>query len=462
MSGSGLGGSGRGGYSRGGSGRGGSSQEMPYRGCRPGRDDGSRQGGGRGGFQGGRPPKELLVDPRYVACNYWVIFLTNTLTSLYSVVWENPVHVPNETIRFEDNWISANKGKRAEKGQLALRPAYGTKGRSIIVRANYFEMELKPTAKFHSYIATISPEPKAKRHLREIWNKVLTHRKIVEVGGACDNATELITVGSLGDIPTLNIQIPEKDNGHKDYIVELKLSSAGIIDHHDVLHALANPRKVSPTDNEPVVVRALNILMAAYPGTQNDVITLGKGNNNKFFWVGDDRKQWARLDDTLQCLRGYYASVRPGANRLFLNLSVNHSAFYKPGKLEDLWNAVPPNYRTDRQLFSRYVRTLRVQCNHLKDPGEKGEKDAVPRVKTIWSLASPEDGKNEPKPPVFKEIKLNGDTPENRRRAFGADAYSVRFYHQEDNDYISVADYFQKSMYTACKPFLLHFEIRMC
>lgn len=71
MSGSGRGGSGRGGYSRGGSGRGGSSQEMPFRGGRPGGDDGSR--GGRGGYQDGRPPKEPLVDSRYVACNYWVI-----------------------------------------------------------------------------------------------------------------------------------------------------------------------------------------------------------------------------------------------------------------------------------------------------------------------------------------------------------------------------------------------------
>jgi hypothetical protein len=320
------------------------------------------------------------------------------------------------------------------------------------VRANYFEMELKPSAEFHSYIARIDPEPKAKRHLREIWKKVLSYQRIVEVGGACDNATELITLGSLGDIPIIKVKVPEKDDSHKEYSVKLKLSS--IIDHHDVLNALANPRKVSPSDNEAVVVRALNILMAAYPGTQNDVITLGKGNNNKFFWVSDDRKQWARLDETLQCLRGYYASVRPGASSLFLNLSVNHSAFYKPGELEGLWNTVPPNYRTERQLFSRYVRTLRVQCSHLKDPGENG---AVPRVKTIWSLADPDDGKKEPKPPIFKEIKQNGDTPENRRRAFGADAYSVKFYYQEINDYISVADYFQRRMYTACKPFPLLF-----
>jgi hypothetical protein len=378
--------------------------------------------------------------------------LTNTLTSSYSVVWKNPVKVPNETTKFEDKCISENKGKRAEKGQLALRPAYGTKGKSIVVRANYFEMELKPSAEFHSYIARIDPEPKAKRHLREIWKKVLSYQRIVEVGGACDNATELITLGSLGDIPIIKVKVPEKDDSHKEYSVKLKLSS--IIDHHDVLNALANPRKVSPSDNEAVVVRALNILMAAYPGTQNDVITLGKGNNNKFFWVSDDRKQWARLDETLQCLRGYYASVRPGASSLFLNLCVNHSAFYKPGELEGLWNTVPPNYRTERQLFSRYVRTLRVQCSHLKDPGENG---AVPRVKTIWSLADPDDGKKEPKPPIFKEIKQNGDTPENRRRAFGADAYSVKFYYQEINDYISVADYFQRRMYTACKPFPLLF-----
>lgn len=383
-------------------------------------------------------------------------FLTNTLTSLYSVVWENPVEVSNETLKFEDNWISENKGKRAEKGQLALRPAYGSKGKPIVVRANYFEMSLNPKVNFYSYIAKISPEPKAKRHLREIWKKILSDPEVVKVGAACDNATELVTLGHLGESPVINIQIPENGGDPKAYTVKLNLNGNGIIDHNEILKALANPKNMSPSDHEPIVVRALNILMAAYPGTKNDVITLGKANNNKFYWVSEDKQQSAKLDDALQCLRGYYASVRPGASSFFLNLSVNHSAFYKPGPLIDLWNALPPNYRQDRQLFSRYVRMLRVQCDHLKDPGEK---EAVPRVKTIWSLADPDDGQNEPKPPSFKDMKGTTDQNrmENKRRAFGADAYSVMFYHREENQYKTVADYFQKRMYTTCKPFPLPF-----
>jgi hypothetical protein len=377
-------------------------------------------------------------------------FLANTLTSLYSNIIGNPPQVSNETLKFEDEWVSKNKGKRAEKGQLALRPAYGTIGRQIKVRANYFKIDFNPKVTFYSYIAKITPEPKAKRHLREIWKQILASSDVVKAKGASDNAAELITCARLGEAPVSPIRIQENGGDHKDYTVKLALN--GTIDHRDIVRALSNPSLVSPSDNEAILLRALNILMAAYPGTKNNVITLGKGSNNRFYWVDGDQVQSADLQDGLQGLRGYYASVRPAAGSILLNLSVNHSAFYKPGSMASLWNAVPPALRNDRQLFSRYVKMLRVECTHLNDPGEK---KPVPRVKTIWGLADPEDGKGEEHPPKFKEMAnaTKANELEHKRRAFGADAYSVKFFHREMNEDITVAKYFQDRMYTAFKPF---------
>jgi hypothetical protein len=93
---------------------------------------------------------------------------------------------------------------------------------------------------------------------------------------------------------------------------------------------------------------------------------------------------------------------------------------------------------------------LRVECQHLKDPAAKGD---VPRIKTIWGLADPDDGKDEDHPPRFKEMENSTRTPEeNRKLAFGADAFSVKFYLADEKRWITVAEYFKSSMYTTFDP----------
>lgn len=331
--------------------------------------------------------------------------------------------------------MAENKNVRAETGQLAYRPAYGTKGRAMVLRANYFEMNFQPGVSFFSYRAKITPEPKPKRFLLEVWEKILSIQKIKDIGAASDKATELVTLEEIKKMSPLKITV--NDNGQpKDYTVDLECR--GEIDHKEVLAGLRNKRLRTIIDNEAVVVRALNILMAAHPGTDRRVVTLGKGNNNKFYWV-DQRQQSMDLTGGLECIRGYYASVRLSAGRVLLNLSVNHSAFYRPGPLSNLCEAFVQTYGRDRALFNRYVKTLQVECTHLNDQTGNGE---VRRIKTIWGLADPDDGRGEPNPPKVPDL--------------GSCANNVKFWLNDQNNpansrYISVAEYFKQRMYTNFK-----------
>ncbi|KAJ5168119.1 uncharacterized protein N7482_003713 [Penicillium canariense] len=393
--------------------RGSSRGDLPYRGGRPGVGDGGGRGGRggpRGGYQGGsRPP--------------------GGGSGGSGTMLEGVAQVASQVHKFEDQCIQSSQGARASKGQLALRPGYGTKGRAIVLRANFFEMEFKPSVKFYSYRVKISPEPNPKRHLKEIFANILATPNIAAIGAATDGSTELVTLGEIGNISPLTVKVDMNGEGFKEYSVHL--DSYGVIDHQKVVTGLRDAALKELIDREAIVVRALNILMGGHPSKDPGTVTIGKGGN-KFFWV-DDRQQSADLQGGLECLRGFFASVRLSAGRVLLNLNVTHTAFYTPGPLSRLTEAFEKTFGEDRVLFNRYVRFLRVELTHLNNGTKKGKS---PRVKTIFGLASPRDGRKDAHPPRVPRL--------------GSCADNVQFWMEErdkpgEGAYISVTDYFKKA-----------------
>ncbi|EPS33372.1 hypothetical protein PDE_08334 [Penicillium oxalicum 114-2] len=309
-----------------------------------------------------------------------------------------------------------------ERGRLALRPGYGSIGREILLRANYFAMSIKPEMKIYSWIAKIEPAPRHKRQLPAIWARILAVGRIAQAAPATDYANELVTIRDIAPAGPLNIHIQD---GNSEAEFSVTLQSNGIINMDSFVEDLREPAGRSFVENEAIVVRLLNIMMATNPATDSGIVTLGKGNNNRFYWV-DDRQESVDLTAGLICLRGYYASVRLGAGRIYLNLSVNHSAFYRPGPLWELCLAFSSHHGQDRHLFHRYLKMLQVECSHLTDKTPNG---AVPRRKTIWGLAEPGDGAKEAHPPRIKQL---GSCPNN-----------VQFYHNTHERYMSVEEYFR-------------------
>ncbi|KAF7717627.1 RNA interference and gene silencing protein [Penicillium ucsense] len=396
-------GGGDGGYGGGRGGGGGGGRGGGYGGGRGGGGRGGYQGGGgRGGGGGGRG-RGGSDEERFPHSGK---------------VYANPPAHSALVHNYEDQCMQA---KPSETDKLALRPGYGTRGKQIQLRANYFKLDFDDGMKIYSYIAKFRPEPSHKRQLPLIWAQILAVKQIRAAHPATDYANELVTTGNLDRAPEFQVTINDREQS----TFSVTLERNGVIDPQVLLQGLRDPQKRSLVENEAVVVRAMNILLGAYPGRDAGVVTLGKSNNNRFYWI-DRRQQQEDLTTGLVCLRGYYASVRLGGGRMLVNLSVNHSAFYKPGPMEHFVAAFGKYYGENAELLTRFVKMLQVEVTHLQDTKTKG---APRRRKTIWGVAEPGDGAQDPHPPRISRL---GSSPEN-----------VSFWHKDKNRYMTVKEYFK-------------------
>ncbi|KXG53098.1 uncharacterized protein PGRI_001480 [Penicillium griseofulvum] len=409
---------GRGGGDRSGSrgrGDGGSSSRGSDRGYSGDRGRGSDRGGGRGGRgSSGVPegPSSMLTDP---------------------------VEPPSSRVQaFEDRYVAEASKAREVVKSLARRPGYGTQGRAIVLRANFFPMEFKPGIKFHSYRLKIKPDVKKGQQKFILESMLRKYAPFKNMGVATDGATEVVTTELLpDDIPPFMCSASDGNGSgsgssyNGPWAATLNHDSSYSPD--DILAAIENVNCREEIDNEAPSLRVLNILMSAHPFKDAGICIIGKGRN-KFFRM-DRRKQSMEMTDSAEAARGYYSSVRVCAGRIMLNLNVSHGAFFVPGPLSRLTNEFVDNHGKDRDLLHRWVRGLKVYAMHLRTR-ENGAGVQERPIKCILGLATPRDGRgssNPVHPPIVPRV---GSSPAN-----------VKFWMGDDKkgDYMSVADYFKKT-----------------
>ncbi|KAK4865201.1 hypothetical protein LT330_001824 [Penicillium expansum] len=405
---------GRGG-DRGGSrgrGDGGSSSRGSDRGYSGDRGRGSDRGGSRGGRGGSEPPSGMLTDP---------------------------VEAPNARVHaLEDRYVVESAKARPESGSLARRPGYGTQGRPIVLRANFFLMEFKPNVKFHSYRLKIKPEPKKGQQmfvLQSMFRKYPLFNK--GVGIATDGATEIVTTELFPNnrepfVCSMGGGSGQGSSKSKAYTGpwEATLTLESSFSPADMMTCLEDVSHRGEIENESPCLRVLNILMSAYPYRDSSVAIIGKGRN-KFFRM-DRRKQSMEMRGGAEAVRGYYSSVRLGAGRIFLNLNVSHGAFFNECLLSDILIAFVQIYGNDRKLIGRFLKGLKVHALHL-EARENGSGVKEKPVRTIFFVATPEDGCNGPNPPRVV------------REASSADNVQFWMGDEKKGKYVTVSEYFYKT-----------------
>ncbi len=299
------------------------------------------------------------------------------------------------------------KSLSISNSNLPERPGYGTLGRQIILRTNYFHLLPRADKKIFKYSVEILPEVTAARKKRRIFELLLQNSPPIAAighGVATDYSSTMLTskeldLGADGrrEVPLIYYdkedvlpgQVFEPDQRTKRY--KIMIQNTGYVAIPELLEYLdSNPAQLSSnSDAKLETIQALNIILARTPNTTDNVVT---SSGNKFYPYPSsfpdrrDRDGRMQLENTLGsglvALKGYYSSVRTSTLRVLLNVNVCTSAFYPAINLWDLFRLRMSS--PDYGKLEPFIKKLRVSTNHIKRNGA-----SVTQVKTIRGFSRP-------------------------------------------------------------------------
>ncbi|RDW94415.1 QDE2 protein [Coleophoma crateriformis] len=361
-------GGGRGGGGRGGGGdRGGGGGDRGFR--------GGRGGGGRGGRGGFAAPIQVFSDP-------------------------NSIITPDANItKIEDDYMTSTAGIGALKltASFPPRPGHGTLGQKLTVFTNYFELKSVQDLNLTRYNVEVSPQATGKK-LKRVFELLLENP---EFDGVASEFKSLIISRhplNISDPYVTEIRyLPEgqdepKTNAQVYRVRVVTPTTLAVSDMVNYLRATSNTSPVFAQKHE--VIQGLNALMGHSANIRPNITSIGQ--NRHFTILPRDPSNSHPLGGGLESLRGFVQSVRAATGRMLINVNVSHGIFLQPGLLSNLY---PQLGFGARHKLETKIKRIRVALTHL--PGSKDKKTnlVIPRVKTIFGLASVNDGSGSPNPP---------------------------------------------------------------
>ncbi|KAL8652070.1 MAG: hypothetical protein Q9226_004420 [Calogaya cf. arnoldii] len=373
------GGGDRGAFQGGGRGRGGAPRGGP-------------RGGGRGGGGGGyyQDQYELKVDP-----NNGIFTPQNEPAQAPA---PDPKVEEREKALIRPGEEISLSGLSIDEFTLPARPSYGTQGRPIVLRTNYFNMLTKQGAQIFRYELEISPKlvtktskddknPKVnRRKTRRLVQLLIQNTPPLRGPGIATDFQKFLF--SAKQLPlekgsrTLEQRYWEpEDEGpnEKSSVHQVKITADGSISVQELVDYLTSPPGVTPQGfDKGKVIQALNIIMTR---TANDDPTVyGGGASNKFYRLPQEGLGFD-LGSGLVALKGFYTSVRTSTLRVLVNINVANAAFYPAMNLLGLMRLYTPNPAGDQTSgVEAFISRLRVSHSYIN--GKK-------KIKTVQGFAHP-------------------------------------------------------------------------
>ncbi|KAL8641325.1 MAG: hypothetical protein Q9226_008650, partial [Calogaya cf. arnoldii] len=288
----------------------------------------------------------------------------------------------------ESQLISTAKGTGMSLNGLSIpaRPSYGTNGKQIVLRTNYFQLLAEVKRQIFRYSIDIAPTIDSnRRKTRRLIELLLAdnkeHFELAKV--ATDFGTIFITSKKLR-IPDGGISLRQRyDETEEEYTVTIKPETPISIDQ--LLESISRPAGITLNGFEKSAsIQALNIIMTQT--AKDDAGIYGGGKSNIFYsWPGANDPTF-RLGQGLIALKGFHTSVRSSTSRLLVNINVANAAFYPAINLFALMNEYTSNYA--QSGLESFISRLKVSHKLYKKK----------TVKTVKGFSHPRHDKDHDQP----------------------------------------------------------------
>lgn len=289
----------------------------------------------------------------------------------------------------------AKKPSSQRRAEFPERPGFGTRGRQVLLLANYFRLSASQLGTLSRYNLEILPDAAGRRpngrkakqiikllldlEFRENKNKIAT-----------DYKSMLVSAGDIG-LP-LNQEkqysVQYRAEGEEDIepldpkIYRIRLQKTGEFSVSDLLNYLNSTDANAVLLSKEEIITALNIVVGHWPKTNPDLVTVG---SNKHIGISQALIERGPISAGLEVLRGFFISVRPATTRLLLNVQVKNIACYQSGPLENVLKAFGNEHRWQFSKIASFIKNLRVETTHLIKKNKQGQK--IPRIKVISDIA---------------------------------------------------------------------------
>ncbi|KAF8551548.1 Piwi-domain-containing protein [Imleria badia] len=249
---------------------------------------------------------------------------------------------------------------------LPLRPDFGTQGREISLRANYFPVDVQGNIYRYSATIALSANKKLSRRVKHRVFQLAEETVDWQQAGmsghvAHDSAEKLVASIMLPQPLTIHGAYYEEEEdgppseGGTEYTLTLTFEEE--VDQQTLHECLAG----TPVDSQALakVLSALNLVLTARASQSG--VKIGRDNDSKkhpdqrLFFDSPDPKD---IGGGLTVRQGFYTSVRPAHKQLMVNVNTCHAAFYKPQNFVDALEEYRRFVRGDMGAFGNQVRVV--------------------------------------------------------------------------------------------------------
>lgn len=306
------------------------------------------------------------------------------------------------------------------------RPGFGTKGNPVQLWANYFEFIPPPDLILHRYSVTVTEKAGGKGS-KDVTGKKLqqTFRLLLEQPPFQGHRNDIVTDFKANLVSRIKFdtkdvpgQIQYRREGEDEPLINAAYHNIAIVPTGTVTVSeltdyltSTNPRAV--LDKQPFL-QALNIFLGHYTKASPDYACIG---SSRSFPVNPNNA--SDLGAGLRAVRGFFSSVRVATSRILVNVNVSHAPFYDPVPLVQSMQVFGGAHQFDKIKLQAFLKRVRVEAKHIKPKTNKAGR-VIPRVKTIFALATKNDGRG---------VDSSGTAP--RVREFGAGPKDVEFWLDE-------------------------------